>query len=233
MLDLNIWALMSLALGLGILHALDADHVIAVTGLSSHSADKKTSIRFCMRWALGHSVALLMIGIVVLFLGMAIPERLSAYAENLVGVMLIVIGTYVLWDVYRKQAHLHFHQHDGFTHHAHWHHHQHSSYKDEHKKDPHEHTHAPVFIGVLHGIAGSAPLLALLPLSQMSSAWIGLAYLFVFGIGVLVAMLVFGGLIGQVFTYVKCWGNKLVNAIRIAVSILSIAYGSSLVLGAM
>ena len=99
-----------------------------------------------------------------------------------------------------------------------------------HQKDNHQHSHAPVFVGVLHGIAGSAPLLVLLPLSQMATPWIGMSYLFLFGFGVFIAMVIFGGVIGQVFGWMKQWGNRFINSLRLSVSLLSIIYGAKLVM---
>lgn len=229
-MNIELWSVLLLAFGLGMLHALDADHVMAVTGLSCQKPDKKTSVLFCARWAIGHGTALILIGTLVMFLGMAIPEELSAYAENLVGVVLIMIGLYVLWDIVRQRAHLHFHRHDSLPQHAHWHSHKHAT--DEHHKDKHKHKHAPVFVGVLHGTAGSAPLLALLPLSQLSSPWLGMSYLLLFGFGVFLAMLIFGGVIGQVFGWMKRWGNQAITTLRIGISLLSIAYGIKLVVTA-
>lgn len=230
-MNIELWSVLLLAFGLGMLHALDADHVMAVTGLSCQKPDKKASVLFCARWALGHGAVLMFIGTLVLFLGMAIPEGLSSYAENLVGVVLILIGAYVLSDILRQRAHLHFHRHDSLPQHAHWHSHKHGM--SEHQKDSHRHKHAPVFVGVLHGTAGSAPLLALLPLSQLSSPWLGMTYLFLFGLGVFLAMLVFGGVIGQMFGWMKRWGNQAITSLRIGVSLISIAYGTKLVLSAI
>ena len=227
-MNIELWSLLFLAFGLGMLHALDADHVIAVSGMSSHKAEKKNSIVFCARWALGHGLALLSIGVAVLFLGMAIPEQLSQQAENLVGLVLIVIGAYVMIDIIRQKAHLHFHSHDDMTQHAHWHSHQHSS--KQHQEDRHQHSHAPIFVGVLHGIAGSAPLLALLPLSQMNSPWLGISYLLLFGLGVFLSMLLFGGLLGQVFRWLQRWGNQFIHGLRMSVSLISIAYGIKLLM---
>lgn len=227
-MNIELWSVLFLAFGLGMLHALDADHIIAISGLSCQKPDKKASLLFCMRWAIGHGGALLLIGGAVMFFGMAIPDSLSAIAENLVGIVLIIIGLVVLLDIYRQRAHLHFHRHDGSLDHAHLHSHQHST--QVHQKDKHQHSHAPVFVGVLHGIAGSAPLLALLPLSHMASPWIGISYLFLFGFGVFTAMVIFGGVLGQVFGWMKQWGNSFVNLLRVSVSLLSIVYGAKLVM---
>lgn len=233
-MNIELWSVLFLAFGLGMLHALDADHIIAVTGLSSmgdaddRRLNKRQSLVFCSRWALGHGGALLLIGAAVYFLGMAIPKELSQVAESLVGVVLILLGVYVLWDMLRKRAHIHFHQHQGLPDHAHWH--RHDQAKKTHKKDPHKHAHAPVLVGVLHGTAGSAPLLALLPLSQMSSPWVGFSYLMLFGLGVFLSMILFGGLLGHVFVWMKRWGNQFINGLRALVSMVSILYGTSLIL---
>ena len=228
-MNIEFYTVLFMAFGLGMLHALDADHVIAVSGLSCQKPDKKSSLYYCARWAAGHGLALLLIGGAVMFLGMAIPDNLSAMAENLVGFALIVIGLLVLLDIYRQRAHLHFHQHQGSLVHAHWHSHLHS--KQAHEEDRHRHKHTPVFVGVLHGTAGSAPLLVLLPLSQMSSPWTGMGYLLLFGLGVFISMLVFGGALGRVFVWLKLWGDRFINILRISVSFLSIAYGAKLVTG--
>lgn len=237
-MNIELWSLLILAFGLGMIHALDADHIIAVSGLSCQSESRNHSLMFCLRWALGHGAALFLIGAAVILLGMAIPETLSQLAEQLVGAVLILIGLYVIWDVYKKDLHLHFHQHDGMSDHAHWHEHAQpdrarlSQQVDEHQHESsrHQHSHAPVFVGVLHGTAGSAPLLALLPLSQISSPWAGMAYLFLFGLGVFISMLVFGGIIGQIFVWMKNWGNRFITSLRITVSIISIGYGAKLII---
>jgi len=238
-MNIELWSLLFLAFGLGMLHALDADHIIAVTGLSAmkpsstgsnsdegEQKNNKQSLFFCSRWALGHGGALMLIGSAVIFLGMTIPEELSQTAESLVGFMLIGLGVYVLWDMVRQRTHLHFHRHDGMKDHAHWHSHQHSN--KAHKSDRHQHTHTPVFVGILHGTAGSAPLLALLPLSQMSSPWVAFSYLVLFGVGVFISMLLFGGVLSQVFIWTKHWGNQFINGLRIMVALISIAYGANL-----
>jgi len=239
-MNVELWSVLFLAFGLGMLHALDADHIIAVSGLSSMNdssvqdgvhKNKRQSLIFCARWALGHSMALLIIGSAVIFFGMAIPEQLSKIAESLVGVVLILLGVYVLWDMKRQHAHLHFHQHDGMSDHAHWHSHQPA--KNMHHKDAHKHAHTPVFVGVLHGVAGSAPLLALLPVSKISSPWLGFCYLLLFGIGVFLSMVLFGGLLGHVFAWLKRWGNQFINGLRVLVSIISISYGITLTMAVM
>ncbi len=222
--------MLSLAFGLGMLHALDADHIAAVTGLSGRKATLADSVRFCTRWAMGHGASLLVIGGAVLLLGMGIPERLSAFAESLVGVVLISIGLWIGWDLWRNRAHLHFHRHDDMPEHAHWHKHSKQS-PQAHVGDPHRHSHSAVMVGMLHGTAGSAPLLALLPLAGKTSPWLGMSYLLLFGIGVLLAMLAFGGLLGGVFRLLSRLGNRLIIGLRALVGAGSIAFGGYLLHG--
>ena len=65
----------------------------------------------------------------------------------------------------------------------------------------------------------------------MTSPWAGMGYLLLFGLGVFIAMLIFGGVIGRVFGWLKSWGNDFINSLRLAISLLSIAYGLKLVAG--
>ena len=223
MADFSIWGIMSLAFSLGMMHALDADHVVAVSGLGARGRDWKQAVAFSARWAIGHGGALMIIGAGVYLLGMAIPESLSAWTEKAVGLVLILIGGWVIQDLVRKQAHLHFHSHDDFPKHAHWH--THDARERKHHGEHHRHEHAPVMVGVLHGVAGSAPLLALLPLTQMDSPWLGMFYLLMFSLGVFMAMLLFGGVLGGLLNLLQRWGQRLVTAVRLLAGLTSIGFG--------
>lgn len=223
-------AVLSLAFGLGLLHALDADHVMAVSGLASSRPGLRTSLAFCARWAVGHGLSLVMIGSAVLLLGVAVPTELSAVAESLVGVALIAIGAWVLWTLAAQGIHLHFHRHEGLPRHAHWHKHD---FSHNHERNVHRHGHGTVMVGVLHGTAGSAPLLALIPLAQIGSPWIGLAYLALFSGGVLVSMLLFGGLLGCFYSWLLRWGGQVVNGVRAAVALSAVGFGGHLLVSAL
>lgn len=221
-------AVLTLAFGLGLVHALDADHIMAVSGLSANRPRLNDCIRFGLRWAIGHGFSLLLIGGGVLLLGMAIPESLSQIAELLVGVVLIGIGLWVIRELTSRRAHIHFHQHNGIPRHAHWHVHQ-EQHVDNHKKMSHRHEHSAVMVGMLHGTAGSAPLLALIPLVDLgSSPWLGMGYLFLFGLGVIASMLIFSGLLGVTFKWLARWGNRAVQVARTGVALNAIGFGSYL-----
>jgi ABC-type nickel/cobalt efflux system permease component RcnA len=236
----SIITFLSLAFALGILHALDADHVMVISNFIGQRHSLHQSLKYCARWALGHGTALFVVGFFVFILGRTIPVELSVYAEYGVGAVLILLGIWVLWDLRRKNAHLHFHQHDGLPHHAHWHrhHNNHSSHhsnnhnsKQPHSAGTHKHFHSATMIGVLHGMAGSAPLLALIPLTQIASSWLGIAYLGIFAIGVLLSMLLFGGLLSGAVCWLQGFGNNVITLFRITVASGSVAFGVYMLLG--
>jgi ABC-type nickel/cobalt efflux system permease component RcnA len=86
-------------------------------------------------------------------------------------------------------------------------------------------------IGVLHGTAGSAPLLALIPITQIASPWWGIAYLALFAIGVLLSMLLFGGLLSTAIRGAQQFSNKVITVFRITMASGSVAYGFYLLPG--
>ena len=215
----GLLTLLSLALGLGLLHALDADHILAVSGLISAHPGRAAGRRFCLRWAAGHGLALLLIGAAVLWLGMVLPAAFNTYAEGLVGLALLVIAAGVWRDLWRRDIHLHFHAHEGVAPHAHWHRHGGAN------RTQHRHAHGAVLVGVLHGAAGSAPLLALLPLARLASPWLGFIYLLVFAAGVACAMLLFGGLLGAALEKLARGRARSLHRARAGLAVGALGWG--------
>ncbi len=214
---MELTSILWLAFGLGLLHALDVDHLLAVSGLSGvRSRNMKHSLSFSVRWALGHGSSVLLLGSLVLFFGMAVPEQFSSIAERLVGFMLLGIGLMLLLDWSRKRSSLTMHRHDNIPLHVHM--------------DPgkpfnplHSHKHGTVLVGLLHGAAGSAPLLLLLPMANMSSPIMGMGYLLLFSVGVLLSMVVFGGLLGNVFARLQKTRQQWVESIRLLLAIFTLS----------
>jgi len=217
--------LLILAFGLGLLHSFDADHIMAVSNLASGRRGVKTNIYFCLRWAGGHGLTLFIVGLFVFVLGISLPEKLSLYAERTVASILIVIGLYVLVDVWRRRIHIHFHQHDDLPSHAHWHSHA--------KLKSHQHSHTAVFVGMLHGLAGSAPLLAIIPVTLSAQPMAGFLYLIIFSLGVIVAMLLFGGLLGFFSNLVISYSEKIFRLIRTVLGVGAIGVGSVILAGSL
>jgi len=226
----EIFVVLSLAFGLGMLHALDADHVMAVTGLVANKSDRRSALRFCLRWAIGHGLVLLLVGVLVFGLGVSLPPSVSHHAEILVGALLVIIGAMVLVNLYRKHTHAHFHAHDGLPAHAHWHVHSKQDLA-RHRQAGHQHEHGPVLVGMLHGLAGSSPLLAIIPLSMLDSPFTGLFYLLLFSCGVLLAMLLFGGVLGVAMAAIQRAGQKLFIAVRALSGLSAIVLGGFILKG--
>jgi sulfite exporter TauE/SafE len=198
-------------------HALEPDHVAAVATLAARSRGPRETVLQGAVWGLGHTITLLAVGGVCLLLRATIPQRLAASLEGVVGVMLLLLGADVLVRMRRRGVHLHVHRHDEGTVHLHAHRHAPDTVHDTHAADGadgapannaddahahhtvhHEHAHVHGFprrallVGLVHGLAGSAALL-LLTLTTLGSAWLGVAYIAVFGIGSIAGMAVLAG----------------------------------------
>ena len=172
--------LLFLGFGLGFMHALDADHVMAVTMLSNQKPGFRRSLFHSAHWALGHGGVLLLAGALLFGLGIMIPEPLQAIAEASVGVLLIVLGFLCFKQFHQDKIRLSAHRHGDVVH-THW-----------HKENQNDHAHKPVFIGALHGLAGSAPALALIPAVSSGQLSLAMTYLMLFSVGVMMSMLAFG-----------------------------------------
>lgn len=222
--------IITLAFGLGMLHALDADHIMAVSSLIANQRSLQNTLRFSLRWAIGHGSVLLLVGLAVFALGWVLPPALSQYAEAAVACVLITIGCVLLVNLYRQRLHLHFHHHDGLPAHAHWHQHDHAE-SSRHAHAPHRHEHSAVIVGMLHGLAGSAPLLAIIPITMVKTPWLGFVYLLVFSLGVLLAMILFGGLLGLVLNTVAKLAERLLVWLRALTGVGAIVLGGLLLKG--
>lgn len=200
-----------LAFGLGWLHAFDADHVTAVSVFATRGAGALQGVRAGLRWSTGHGAALLVVGTGALALGRALPESWSRIAERVVGLSMIALGLFVAFELLRRRAHIHVHVHDGLLPHAHWH-----GHPQPHPSGVavrHAHSHGALFLGALHGLAGAAPVIVLLPMAKSSlvAAAIGLVF---FGIGVTAAMVVVSALAGHLAARLARRGNRSAGARR-------------------
>jgi ABC-type nickel/cobalt efflux system permease component RcnA len=227
---LSTWAVLAIGLLFGLKHATEVDHVVAVsTIVSQHKSVWRSAIVGGM-WGAGHTAALLVVGIIVLTLRVAIPQRVSGWLEFAVGLMIIALGVSALWRALKKgsEVHVHQHLHDGLSHkHIHFH-------EKETRHNPPTaslHSHAlssvgwkPILIGMMHGLAGSGAL-TLLVLSQISSTMIGLLYLLIFGVGSIVGMLLMSGLIGVPFALTSKNLTNVHYRLQTLAAIVSICFG--------
>ena len=172
----DIFAIFVAGLIMGLRHALDADHIAAVSTMGSSSW--KIASKIGAVWGIGHTAAFLIAGAAALVFGLRISEALADKFELAVGVVLILLGFDLIRKVIREKIHAHEHTHDGSTH-THFHSHLSS--------DAHHHYHRPFAVGALHGLAGSAALFILI-LGSADSVAAGFVFLLTFGIGLILAM---------------------------------------------
>lgn len=182
---------------LGVKHAFEADHIAAVsTIVSKHKSIKKSSLTGIL-WGFGHTISLLAVGLIVLLLKIKIPEKIALSFEFIVAVMLVILGFNVLITINKNKIHLHKHEH-GKEQHIHFHSHKLT------KQHQHEHfsLNKSLFIGLVHGLAGSAAL-SLLVLAAINSILLGLFYILIFGIGTIIGMAFITSMISLPFALIS------------------------------
>ena len=183
---------------LGLVHAIEVDHMVAVTVFAGMKPRLLSAANYGARWGLGHAIVVVVLGGVLALLNIKIPESVVGYGETLVGLALIALG---FWALKRgKKFHVHPpKEHDSSREHHHGHLHAHLSESNNGHRHSHQqqeaerhHQHLPTALGALHGLAGSAPLLALIPVTLLSSFQQVLIYLLLFSVGSTLAMSVYG-----------------------------------------
>jgi ABC-type nickel/cobalt efflux system permease component RcnA len=172
----------------GAIHVLSGpDHLTAIAPLALRRRERAWLPG--LRWGLGHSSGLAVVGLLSLWLRTKLPvDLISSWGDRIVGVMLFGIGFWALRHALRGNIHAHEHDHSGDPHiHLHVHDHGHAP----EKKAPHQHTHAAFAIGALHGLAGSSHVLGILPMLALPSTTQAITYLGAFAIGTVGAMATF------------------------------------------
>ena len=203
----------------GVKHAFDADHVAAVsTIISKHKSIKKSSL-LGMFWGFGHTISLFCVGLIILLLKITIPEKIALSFEFIVGIMLVILGLNVLLTINKNKIHFHRHKH-GKEEHIHFHSHKLTKHHD-HK---HKLFHQSLFIGLIHGLAGSA-VLTLLVLTTIKSVWLGLIYILIFGIGSIIGMILTSSVISLPFTLIPNNLQRTQKFLRISAGLISMIIG--------
>ena len=227
--SMGVLAVLSLGLILGMKHATEVDHVIAVSNIvSEHRKLAKVALVGGL-WGIGHTLTLVLVGFFVLLLGISIPERTSQYLEFCVGLMIIGLSLTALARVLRGRSKLHAHTHshkDAI--HAHLHFHE-SDIQHDDSIASHYHQVSriglkPLLVGAVHGLAGSAAL-TLLVLTQVRSVIIGLGYLLVFGLGSVLGMIAVSTIIGLPFAISARKLTKVSVGLQIAAGLVGVCFG--------
>lgn len=149
-----------LGFALGLRHAADADHVVAVTAIAARYRRVGPAALVGVLWGLGHTLTLCLVGGLIIALNLVVPPRLGLALEFVVGIALLVVGL------------LNVTGHGGFL---------------DPAQDGRLPRGRAFALGIVHGLAGSAAV-ALLVLATVRDPWAGLAYLGVFGLGTILGM---------------------------------------------
>jgi cytochrome c biogenesis protein CcdA len=186
-----------LAASLGFRHAFETDHLVAVSNIVTKRNSIFLSVKDGTYWGLGHSSSILIVGLVMLLLRWAIPDHYFQSMEGTVGIMIIGLGIFRLWQFFKQKPiriHKHEHTHDGKAHsHIHIH-------TNEHKEHTHRHLHKVSFgVGIIHGLAGSGVLIAA-AMAAMKTVGSSLLFLIIFSIGCIAGMMLAAGLLGLPFS---------------------------------
>lgn len=195
-LDSGALAALTLGLLLGLKHATDADHVVAVSTIVGEYRNAWRGIWVGASWGLGHTTPLLVLGTVILLFKGPVMDQYESAAPVLefgVGTMLVLLGAQVLWNLRRRRLHVHEHvESDGSHVHIHATHSP-GAGPDAGQSHGFFHFGKPFFrvksftVGVVHGLAGSAAVMLIL-LPTLSSVWVGVGYLILFGVGTILSM---------------------------------------------
>lgn len=223
-----LWTL-TLGLIIGMQHALEADHVAAVSCITSRERSFGRIVRHGAVWGVGHTLTLVLVAGGAILLGAGIPDELATALEGIVGIMLAALGAHVLFRLLREKIHFHRHRHQDGT--EHFHAHRHVEVGREHTS-PHAHDHAhpsglpwrSLFVGMTHGMAGSAALLVLAA-AGLQSPLAGFGYVLLFGIGSIAGM----ALLSAVMAVPLAWSARTLTWAHRGLQ--GVAGGATLVFG--
>jgi High-affinity nickel-transport protein len=224
-------SLLLLGFLIGMRHALEADHVAAIASLATQNHTIRQTVHQGIMWGFGHTITLFVFGSSVIWMSAVMPEKLAHGLEAAVGLMLILLGLDVMRRLYLKRVHFHVHGHaDGSQH---YHAHAHAT-KTPHNPQLHRHTHQhpyslrALYIGLMHGMAGSAALI-LLTLESVQSPAMAMLYIALFGAGSICGMAILSVVIAIPLRKSASGLTWLHNGLQLCVGLATITLGCLLV----
>lgn len=249
---IELLSIVALGFFLGMRHATDPDHVIAVTTIVSRYRKISHAAVIGALWGVGHTLTILLVGSGIILFGWVIPTRVGLSMEFSVGLMLILLGmlnltgmlqwitkTFALAGGISGTPYSHPHIHGGSIH----------THPDQLEPEAHSHESElpslgwfdhhfgrlglyqvvrPLMVGLVHGLAGSAAV-ALLVLTTIHNPKWAVAYLLVFGIGTIAGMMLITGAMVLPFAYADKRFTRLNLGLRIASGLISVIFGLFLV----
>jgi len=229
---------------LGMRHATDSDHVIAVTTIVTRRRTLGGAVLIGVLWGLGHTLTILLVGGAIILFGLVIPPRVGLTMEFSVAVMLILLGALNLTGIMEQ---IHAALGSGRGPHSHPHSHNDYVHSHPHGHGPGDHGHGedetpqgwldrrfgglglyqalrPLVVGLVHGLAGSAAVALLVLTTIRNPAW-AVAYLLVFGVGTIAGMMLITGTIAIPIAYTARRFEQVDRWLATASGVLSLAFG--------
>ena len=243
---------------LGMRHATDADHVVAIATIVSREHSMAGSVLIGAAWGVGHTITVMAVGAAIIVFGVVIPPQLGLSMDFAVGIMLVLLGVLTLTGMGRAvgAAHVHAGVPGGHALDLHEHPHAHGDYvhRHPHGHGPGAHGHAeedtplarldrsglgrlalyewlrPFAVGFVHGLAGSAAV-ALMVLSIIREPMAALGYLLLFGFGTVVGMMLITLVLSAPFAFTAVNLPKFNWRLRVASGLVSFVFGVVLIYG--
>jgi len=245
---ISLLAILALGFFLGMRHATDADHVIAVSTIVSRERSLKQAAIIGALWGTGHTVTIVTVGTGIIVFSLVISPSLGLTMEFSVGLMLILLGLLNLGgfrDAVRDAmpatgadgslTHSHYHSHGDYIH----------SHSHQHSPEMHSHVanktslafldricgklsvyqiFRPLIVGVVHGLAGSAAIALLVLTTIQNSRW-AVAYLLIFGVGTITGMMLITVALGSAISYTQSRSAWLSRGLSAVAGVISLAFG--------
>jgi high-affinity nickel-transport protein len=237
---IGLLTIVAIGFFLGMRHATDPDHVIAVTTIVSQQRNTRRAALIGVFWGLGHTVTIFVVGSAIILFNLVIPIRVGLAMELSVGLMLILLGAWNLVSFARAipspVVHSHTHSHGGLVH---SHPHVHSSEAAHgHPSEPNPLSRLdralgkratyqalrPLLVGIVHGLAGSAAVALLILASIRTPSW-AVAYLLVFGIGTIAGMMLVTMSIASAFRFVGDRCQTFGRRLAMVSGLVSVVFG--------
>ena len=238
---ITITSLLFLGFWLGMRHATDADHVIAIATIVARQRRLRGAALIGAAWGVGHTLTIMAVGGLIILLGVTIPPRLGLAMEFGVGIMLVVLGLLSLTGMGASSiGHAHAHPHGDYVHsHAHDH-------------DTQSHGHGaettpigwldrsrfggtalyalvrPFIIGIVHGLAGSAAVALAILTAVRDPIW-AMVYLLTFGAGTIAGMMVITFMLSTPFALSSAKVPRFNWNLRVAAGLVSFGFGLFLI----